>query len=207
MTIDIPKYLAALAAERPIFHSEADFQLAFGWLLQRSFPAADVRLEWRAPMSDRRIYLDIYLAVDGTRWGLELKYKTRPITMTVRGERFELKEHGAQDLGRYDYLHDIERIETLKAMDLIDAGAAILLTNDSAYWTASTALNAYAAFELTDSRVLNGDLAWGPTAGEGTRFTRDAPIPILRTHVVKWSEYSELDATRHGRLRSLVVQA
>lgn len=189
-----------------MFHSEADFQLAFGWLLQRRFPGADVRLEWRAPLSDRRLYLDIYLDVDGEKWGLELKYKTRPIATNVRGELFELKSHGAQDLGRYDYLRDVERIETLKGFGLIDAGAAILLTNDASYWTGSSAGYAYAAFGLTESRLLSGVLAWGPTAGAGTIRKREAPISIAGKHVVTWSEYSQIDARTAGRIRSLVIQ-
>jgi hypothetical protein len=204
--IDIPTYLAALSEERPVFHSEADFQLAFGWLLQRCLPGADVRLEWRTPLLDRRLYLDIYLEVDGEKWGIELKYKTRPIATTVRGELFELKSHGAQDLGRYDYLRDLERLETLKSLGVIDAGAAILLTNDTAYWTGSSAAYAYASFGLTECRSLSGKLAWGPTAGPGTTRKREAPISIVGEHVVKWSEYSKIDARIAGQIRSLVIQ-
>jgi hypothetical protein len=46
-SVDLPNVLAALAIGRPVFHPEADFQLAFAWELQRAHPSARIRLETR----------------------------------------------------------------------------------------------------------------------------------------------------------------
>src|SRR5664280_2719473 len=43
--------MTALAVGRPVFHSEADIQHAFAWELQRTHPAARIRLETRPARS------------------------------------------------------------------------------------------------------------------------------------------------------------
>lgn len=54
--VDLVRQLAAvmgdLAGLRPVFHSEADFQLALAWQVQHADPHATVRLETRpSPVS------------------------------------------------------------------------------------------------------------------------------------------------------------
>lgn len=44
---DVEQTMARLAARRPIFHSEADFQHAFAWQVQIDHPDARIRLETR----------------------------------------------------------------------------------------------------------------------------------------------------------------
>jgi hypothetical protein len=50
----LPDVLAELSGQRPIFHSEADFQLAFAWTIQTRHPVAKIRLEQRI-LDDPRI--------------------------------------------------------------------------------------------------------------------------------------------------------
>ena len=54
----LDQVLPALARRRPIFHSEADFQLALAWEIQTARPAAGVRLEKRL-LHSPRINLDV----------------------------------------------------------------------------------------------------------------------------------------------------
>jgi hypothetical protein len=56
--------LDRLAQRRPIFHSEADLQLALAWELQTSYPDAAVRLEKRV-INNPRVELDILVILDG----------------------------------------------------------------------------------------------------------------------------------------------
>ncbi len=50
MTLDIlHKLMADLAAHRPIFHSEADFQHALAWQIHEAMPDCEIRLEWPYP--------------------------------------------------------------------------------------------------------------------------------------------------------------
>src|SRR4051794_35906935 len=96
--------LPALAQRRPIFHSEADFQLALAWEIQTKRPGASIRLEQRV-LDSPRINLDILVVLDGVRFGLELKYLRAATDVTVDGERFVLVV-GAPDLDRYDTIKD-----------------------------------------------------------------------------------------------------
>ncbi len=49
------------------------------------------------------------------------------------GESFTLLDHGAQLLGRYDFLKDVSRLQQVVAVNPAVRGYAILLTNDSSY--------------------------------------------------------------------------
>ena len=142
MKYKIKECLDDLLIERPIFHSEADFQHEFAIKLRDH--GFRVRLEkpYRSAKvtgKDKYVYLDIYLEYKKKRIGVELKYKTREkLGLKWDGEAFNLRSHHAQNLGRYDFIKDISRLHDLrdpKKTDLtIDFGYAVLLTNDSAYY-------------------------------------------------------------------------
>ncbi|MDI3339318.1 MAG: hypothetical protein QJR03_02175 [Sphaerobacter sp.] len=99
--IDLDAVLRGLAAERPLFHSEADFQHALAWKLHEAAPDAQMRLEFK-PFPDERFYVDIWMRAASGSVAIELKYPTRVLSSTVAGESFLLKSQGAQDLLRYD---------------------------------------------------------------------------------------------------------
>ena len=100
--IRFDELLASLADERPLFHSEADFQHAFAWALQRRHPQLSVRLEVPVRQGQSAIHVDL-LASSGTeRIAVELKYKTRALAVTVASEEFRLTNQAAQDFGRYE---------------------------------------------------------------------------------------------------------
>jgi hypothetical protein len=96
-TFDVAEVLAELARQRPIFHSEADFQLALAWTLQAMHPTATVRLEKRM-LDEPRVVVDVLAIVEGERLALELKYLRSKADVTVDGERFVLSL-GAADVG------------------------------------------------------------------------------------------------------------
>ena len=54
-----------------------------------------------------RYYLDLKFRSRTREYFLELKYKTRRLSTSIAGEEFVLRQQGAQDLGRYDFLKDI----------------------------------------------------------------------------------------------------
>jgi hypothetical protein len=93
-SVDLGATLAELARLRPVFHSEADFQLALAWQVQRRDARMLVRLETR-PLPG--VHLDLALARPdlGRYTAVELKYLTRAWSGEVAGERYELKNHGA----------------------------------------------------------------------------------------------------------------
>jgi len=101
-----------LAADRPLFHSEADFQLALAWTIQRRHPTARIRLEQRllrAPV----VALDILVRLDHEAYGLELEYVKSRLSVAIAEEQFQLAA-GAPDVERYDVLTDVVRLGTTR---------------------------------------------------------------------------------------------
>lgn len=181
-----------LAVERPLFHSEADFQLAFAWLIKDELPAARVRLEYRPAYVDRRGYLDIWLQHGGVGVAIELTYFTRALEVTVEDEGFALLNQGAQDVSRYDFVRDVERVESVVHHGVASSGFAIALTNDSSYWRAPAAPRATAdsAFRVHEGRLLEGTLGWSVSTGPGTMRGREQPHALRNAYPIEWRDYS-----------------
>src|SRR6476620_6804898 len=186
----VPTVLAALRARRSVFHSEADFQHALAWEIHHQNPQVSVRLERPILLHDRPIYLDLHVTEGSLLVAIELKYKTRPLDVTVDGEAFHLLGHAAQDLGRYDFLKDVQRLEAVVLDHPNTIGYAILLTNDSTYWgPPHNAGSIDAAFRLTEGRTVHGTLAWVSSASPGTTRGREQPIVLHGTYPIHWDVY------------------
>jgi hypothetical protein len=201
--IVISDVLTKLAQQRPLFHSEADFQHAFAWNIQQRLPHAAVRLERPILYNQKLIYIDVWIQHNDTVLAVELKYKTRALSWTFEGEMFALRNQSAQDLGRYDFVKDLQRLEYVCVNTAHCSGYAILLTNDSAYWKQQPKMSVDAAFRLHEGQELNGSMAWGITASAGTMRKREASITLLNNYLLSWQEYSRLDTT--NMFRYLVI--
>ena len=197
--------LPTLAARRPIFHSEADFQLALAWEIQLQHLAASIRLEQRI-LDSPRVNLDVLVTFDDFRFGLELKYLRATTDVTIDGERFVLVP-GAGDLDRYDTIKDVVRLETLRKHDLIDAGAAIMLSNNPGFWQPSSTGRAtgFDAFRMHDGATLAGTRDWGASAGDGTRKGRELPHTLDGTYRPRWVPFSRVSRGTSGELRTLTL--
>jgi len=204
--VDINNVMAKLAVKRPIFHSEADFQHALAWEIHHNWPDCAIRLEFKPPRVRERTYLDVWVADNISVLAIELKYKTRGLDVTIAGEDFNLLDQSAQDLARYDYLKDIQRLERVVSINNVVA-YAIFLTNDSAYW--KQPLNEQtvdASFRIHQGRTLTGELHWAKGASKGTTHGREAPILIKGTYNFRWQDYSQLSYTSYGAFRFLLVK-
>ena len=95
---DVEATLKRLADDRPVFHSEADFQHALAWSLREQFPDLAVRLEYPLPSEGGRAYADVWLRTPEGPIVLELKYWKRNLQITIDGEEFNLPDQGAQDI-------------------------------------------------------------------------------------------------------------
>ena len=194
-----------LASSRRIFHSEADFQHAFAWLLHEEIPEADIRLEYRAPGMDRRSYIDIWVIIEGRPFAVELKYKTREMSVSAQGERYDLLSHGAQDIGRCDILKDLSRLEQVASSTRGAMCVALVLTNDSAYWKPASAGVCYEQFSLVQGRRLSGTLSWGPSAGPGTTKRREQPISLRGDYEIDWRPFSTLPVASWAEFRYVAL--
>lgn len=207
--IEIEAVMSALQNKRPVFHSEADFQHALAWEINRLWANSGIRLEYKPQHIGGRIYLDIWAY--GKEFGtlaIELKYKTRKISVIAGEEAFELTDQSAQDLGRYDFLKDVQRLEQVTGGRDEVTGYAILLTNDRSYWEIPTNQNtADAQFRLYDGRTITGQQAWGASASAGTTKGREAPIALKGNYQLAWHNYSMLDGGgSYNRFRYLAVR-
>lgn len=206
--VDIHNLLTELAGERPLFHSEADFQFALAWLIQRRHPRAEIRLEYKPAYTDRRGYLDVWTRLDDRAVALELKYFTRRLQFRLGEEEYGLTNQSAADIGRYQFLKDLARVEAIVASRPTTTGYALALTNNDQYWKspASPPTTIDAAFRIHEGVQLRGEMAWSPLAGAGTTKGIERPISLGGVFDVRWRDYSQVTQGPAGRFRYLLVE-
>ena len=218
----IETVLLALANERKVFWSEADFQFAFARKLKEMFEdrnpqsAINVRLERRADTLEQRtdapeqgnekensgdIYIDIWGEINEKVYPIELKYKTIKCTLKDGPEEYKLKQHGACDIGCYLYLKDVERIEHISKSlgDNFGKGYAIMLTNDHLYWdkpNTSTDTTIFRDFRIHKGRkiVAGATLDWGtPSDNRPAWQKRLKSFELNHNYRINWGDYSNLN--------------
>lgn len=195
-----------ISKARHIFHSEADFQFAFAWELQKTLPDAEIRLEY-CPAFARDMHIDIFVIENGSTYPIELKYKSKRIEATDNYDYFSLKNHGAQDINRYAFLYDIKRIESMKNFDKhFVSGYAIMLTNDPSYWKKSFKENSIDAdFKIHEGRDVYGTLSWSEKAG-GTTKGHNRPIELEGKYTMHWQNFSYIPETKNGTFMINIVE-
>ena len=204
--LDLEKVMKRLSKKRPIFHSEADFQHALAWEIHELCPDCSIRLEYKPSNWENRIYIDVWVSNTHTKMAIELKYKTRKLTKKIREEIFDLSDQSAQDIGRYDLLKDIKRLEQIVKENKI-IGYSIFLTNDSSYWKLSRSIKTVDAdFRIHESRLLYGKLEWGSAASKGTTQRREDPIYLQGKYLLNWKEYSKPSKASYGIFRYLMLR-
>jgi len=210
--IEIEGVLKELSGKRPVFHSEADFQHALAWTIHEKYSDLNIRLEKRVVLNNEEIYFDIF-AFNKNKTVIEVKYKTKNLNTVVNNEEFNLKNHGAQDQGRYDFIKDISRLEKAlleKALEIHDGtGFAILLTNDESYWKTPTRYvdTADKAFRIHEGRIICGcgKLSWKERTSKGTK-SRRSDIILKRNYTLNWNNYSNMEGQKNGEFRYLLVK-
>lgn len=208
MMINLHNQIDLLKSSRSLFHSEADFQFALAWEIQKSYPKANIRLEY-CPAIFPNMHLDILVELDGKWFPIELKYKTLKMNVDIGGEYFNLKNHGAQDLGRYDFWIDVERIEQLKqSIDNYEKGFVIMLSNDPSYWVnpRSNKETVCDSFRIHDCSNTKGTLSWVGNPSSGTIKNREKSIELNGEYRLLWNTYSTLSNGRSGTFRYLLLE-
>jgi hypothetical protein len=197
-TVTLDVVMQRLADERPVFHSEADFEHAFGQVLHDLDPAPKIRLEVRQQNAE---YLDLLAFGSAGRTAIEFKYVTAAWNGAdpQTGETFRLRSHAADDLARRNFVFDIERLERFRATG--GDGLAIVLTNVPSLWTVPTSdrISRDHEFRIHEGRALAGTLRWG-----GGDFPANERT-LAGTYRLKWREYSALEG-KNGIFRWLVAE-
>ncbi|MBZ4547416.1 hypothetical protein [Mycobacterium avium] len=192
----VAEWMCELAQDRPVFHSEADFQLALALVMTRH-GARRVRLERRIrlpkPLHNKhQLAVDVLATVDNRRIGLELKYPRKTYTGTVLSDG-EPEEYflsgGAADIEAAYYWHDAERIELLLAESIIDAGASIMLSNVP-YWLSTMLTTTVGhAFALCEDRSV------GPTTLAWSGKPYSDPVELTSQYLCRWRPFSTPSGT------------
>jgi hypothetical protein len=116
-------------------------------------------------------------------------------------------DQSAQDIGRYDFIKDLRRLEQIVSGRSDITGYAIFLTNDSAYWAPpKSSQTVDASFRIHDGRILTGDLGWASGASEGTMRGREDRLHVNGAYKLSWKDYSEISQKSYGRLRYLLAK-
>ena len=188
--VNIQEILITSLKDRNIFHSEADFQHHLAWHIHTELQNPQLRLEYPLSKngSNRWEYCDIVLK-SPYNIGIELKYKTKRFTTKIEGESFELKDQSAQDEGRYDFLKDVKRLETWCKDGKINSGYAIILTNDSSYWTKPTKDDTKDKdFRLHNRKIIDKlDLDWKKDTSKTTKKGRGG-FKLENEYSLEWKD-------------------
>lgn len=205
---DIIKAIDSMKEKRKVFHSEADFQFALSWEIKEIYPEIDVRLEYAYKILGKIYHLDILLIIEDKFIPIELKYKTVKNLLIVNDEEFILRSHSAQDGGKYDFIKDIVRIETL----LLDKskffeGYTIMITNDSSYWKGNIKLNTCCAeFDIAENKEIKGLLKWAEHTSIGTKKNREDDLNLLGKYKIKWNKYSYFNEKKNANFKYVLVK-
>ncbi len=199
-----------------IYYNEAQLQFDLAWKIRESFgkkPKLVVCLEkltatGRNLNSKKHInlYTDIVILNKGTKEfiPIELKYKTK------EDADLGLKNHGAYDLGCYDFLWDTKRNEMLrtstmskltlnskeekeiqrtKHLSKFIKGYSIIITNDDIYWKNKEDSNSCAKeFFLDDKKIIKKGqcLNWINSAQFYKNTWRDMPLSFDKDYYCEW---------------------
>lgn len=195
--MDINEIISLLANDRKVFHSEADFQFSIAWKIKDIYPDANVRLEY-INNDIKDMHIDILVILEDYVIPIELKYVTKFFDGIDNDEKFILKNHGAQDLRRYDFVKDIKRIEYCKEkLENFKEGYAIMITNDKAYYKEYNSNNITVChdFRIHNGKVLEKDLSWKNNPSLGTIKGRESNIILSGNYDLLWDNYSCINNT------------
>lgn len=230
--IDITNLIKILQSNRKVFHSEDDLKLSFGMEVLNNFTNCQVRLERPVDikMVDRnnktmaaRAPIDVVIIEkDGNLIPIELKYKTKGTQLEYEDEKYQLKDHGAIDIGRYSFRKDIYRIEQyLESHSDSETGYVLILTNDNAYFNTDVSQkNNYDKFLSfhDDSLIIKKDRGWNYSKIDKNKYERRAgdkrwfykgkkkvhwtcskelfyKLDLYSDYVIDWVTYSSLSET------------
>ncbi len=191
--IDLEKIIKKLSKKRPVFHSEADFQFSLAWEIKLNYKNSNIRLEKPFDLrNNKNSYLDLFIELNKVRYAIELKYKTSHLAGEFNKEKFYLLNQGGQNIGKYDFVKDIYRLERLKEHKQVDFCYAIMLTNEKTYFNKTKHDNKTASqFNIYHTNILKrGSHAWNLTKEQKAIKGRTDNLFLEKDYILEWQNYS-----------------
>ncbi len=179
----IDNFLNSLS--RP-FHSEADLQHELAIFLRDKLNAK-IRLEKPMGKDQHKGNIDLFIDYDAKKIGIELKYKTQILSRKTQEECFNLKQHSAHPLGRYDFYKDISRLENWINKKEINHGFAIFLTNDGNY------LKHHNEFNLGSAKIEKNNYDWLNYKKSSHGTNRKDGIIFGYNYSIQWQKCNNLN--------------
>lgn len=201
--LEIADIMSSLSTNRPVFHSERDFQLALAWKIHEIKPDCGIRLEVPFWIGEKRKYMDIQFQGRNRdqKIAIELKYLKQKLHIEHNGELFDLHAAAAQDVGCHGFIEDIYRLERLLETEKqFTAGFAIFLTNDPLYWKDRKGRTNYDAFHISEGEKVAGEM-------KGVKNGKETSICLKSSYDIHWHDYSDVaKQERYRRFRYIVVK-
>ncbi len=144
------------------------------------------------PWTDsNKIYIDIVLEKDSVFYPIEIKYKTKsqliPLLIFGQNENITLGQHGAQNIGCYDFWKDVKRLELFEQnFQNVEKGIMLFLSNDNSYQNAPLNQNVgYAKFSIHNGRNIpaNSYLNWN---GNLSVAKGRPALTIMHPYIINW---------------------
>ena len=192
---DIKKVIEELQNKK-LFTSEAQMQLEMAMIIKGSPGVKNVIPEY-VPKFDSKMHIDLLVITNDNKWiPIELKYKKKELKFIDEDTKclYSLTNQGARDYGCYDYLKDIQRIESIRKENKTDfqEGYTIFITNDKGYQKAKDDKVNYIAFALLDKTTKKGELSWREGSCELTK-SKSTPIKLDDEYQINWEKFSAID--------------
>ncbi len=159
--------------------------------------------------ADKKERIDILIKDEKQVYFIELKYEQAQIDFEIDGEKFKLSSHTAHDIGWYDFIKDIKRLEHCVDDTPGAVGYVVMLTNDNLYWDKSTRGVNSEAFFIHEGRTLKKDfkMKWHLKTGEGTSKGRTDPHILNNDYHIHWRPYSEISGpTKKNTFKYLLLK-
>lgn len=194
---NINKLMLVLKEKNKIFCSEKHLQTIFGYEVLKQYNDCVCIPEY--PLIDsnngRTKHLDLLIKVNNKKIGIEFKYIVKKYKEVIDGVEYNLRNHSALDIRRYDCLKDISRLEALIEAGKIDDGYFLLITNDSKLWeNINNNETSDKEFRFYDGgKITAGKKKWQNKAKSGTTKNRNKELVIHNEYNVGFKEYSKLN--------------
>ena len=223
VTSCIESAISELQTKRPIFHSEADFQLALACELKEVFKKANVNYEVRLEKPEKLVMeyhknavsqpkatkatnasFDIVIVDDKDNlYPIELKYKTKKLDVKYGGEIYNLSGQGDTNLGRYSFRKDICRLEKYlqkyKTDDNIVKGYFIAIVNDLDYVSKNVRITNKGdqKYSFHCGAKLENNAFW--TSGKSWQKKSNLmyELNLEGDYTIEWQPYSKLECSKN----------